>query len=94
MWSGSLGELVIVPTVELPPTTPFTSQVTLVSCVPVTAAAKGCDWPSATLADTGATVTVTVELMVTASEAAFDGSASGLPTMLTVAGEGADAGAV
>jgi len=51
---------VIVPTVELPPATPFTSHVTLVFALPPTVAPNCCVPPSATVTLEGCTVTVTV----------------------------------
>lgn len=51
---------VIVPTAELPPATPFTSQVTPVFELPVTVASNCCVPPSAMVALAGSTVTVTV----------------------------------
>ncbi len=38
VWSGLACEFRIVPTVVFPPTIPFTSQVTVASCAPVTVA--------------------------------------------------------
>jgi hypothetical protein len=86
----------MVPTVELPPTAPFTSQLTAVLEVPETVALNCCDWVACTVAlvgvietDTegGGAVTVTVALAETAG-----------CTMLcavTVTGpEGADVGVV
>src|SRR5580698_7757496 len=52
--------LVMVPTVALPPVTPFTCQVTAVSLVLVTVAVNCCCEPSCTLAVAGETVTVGV----------------------------------
>ena len=63
----------MVPTVELPPTVPFTSQLTAVLEVPETVALNGCDWAACTVAlvgemdtDTegGGAVTETVALAV------------------------------
>ena len=52
--------LVIVPTVAFPPVIPLTAQVTAVFALPDTAAPNVCEAPSATVADTGDTETVTV----------------------------------
>ncbi len=94
VWSGSLGELVTVPTVWSPPTTPLTSQVTLVSGTPLTVALKGCERPSSTLAEVGETLIEMTTLMATATAAALVGSAAGVAVMLTVLGDGAATGAV
>ena len=51
--------VVIVPTVELPPATPFTAQVTVVFEDPVTVALNCCVLPSRTFALAGDTETVT-----------------------------------
>lgn len=47
----------IVPTVELPPDTPLTSQFTFVLLVPVTVAVNCCRAFTTTVAELGATVT-------------------------------------
>jgi len=78
----------------LPPTIPFTSQVALSSCAPVTVAVKGCERPSSTLAEAGETLTETMALIVTATDATLVGSAAGVAVTITVSGEGALAGAV
>ncbi len=91
---GLPAELVTVPTLWSPPTTPLTSQVTLGSCAPLTVAAKICERPNSTVAEGGDTATDIEPLMVTAMEAAFTGSAAGVAVMLTELGAGADAGAV
>jgi hypothetical protein len=92
--SGSVCEFTIVPVVVLPPTVPLTSHVTLLSCDPVTTAWKACVLPSATVAAVGNTDTLTMETMVTDRDVALDGSASGAAVICTVAGDGANAGAV
>jgi hypothetical protein len=51
---------VIVPTVEFPPATLFTSQDTLVFVLPVTVAWKVCGVPAGTIAAVGVTATVTI----------------------------------
>lgn len=84
----------MVPTAELPPTTPLTSQVTVASCAPVTTAAKFSDAPRATVAAVGEIETVIEARIETDTEAVFDGSASGVATIRTVAGDGGTAGAV
>jgi hypothetical protein len=50
----------MVPTVELPPATPFTLQLTAVFEVPVTVAVNCCCPPMVTWAVVGESVTVTV----------------------------------
>ena len=50
-------EVEIVPAVAVPPTVPFTSQVTLLSVGPVTAAENCCDAPAVTVAVVGEIVT-------------------------------------
>jgi hypothetical protein len=55
-------EFVIVPTVELPPAVPLTSQVTLISVAPVTAAVNCCVVPWLTVVVAGVTATFTADL--------------------------------
>ena len=92
--SGSVCEFWMVPTVELPPTIPSTSHVTVVSCDPVTVARSACAAPSPIDAFFGETETRMAGRMETENEAAFDRSASGVAMICTVAGDGASAGAV
>src|SRR2546423_886466 len=89
-------ELDIVPTVELPPVTPLTCQVTAVLLVFCTVAVNCCVPPAPTVADTGEIVTLTtaVGVMVTCAEADFVGSACDTAVTATVAGFGTTAGAV
>ena len=72
---------------------PLTSHVTVVSCAPVTTARNACVPASGTVAADGDTETLTVEIIVTGTEAAFEGSASGVAVICTVAGDGANVGA-
>src|SRR5438046_2577762 len=51
----------MVPTVALPPATPFTVHATAVLLVPVTVAVNGCVSPSRTLVVLGATDTATCD---------------------------------
>jgi hypothetical protein len=92
--SGSVCEFTIVPIVVLPPTMPLTSQVTVVSCAPVTTAWNACALPRATVAEDGDTVTLTIEITLTATAVAFDASANGVAVICTVGGAGANEGAV
>jgi len=84
----------MMPIVELPPTIPLTSHVTVVSRAPVTTACNACAAPSPIDAFAGETETRIAGRMETENEAAFDRSASGVAMICTVAGEGASAGAV
>jgi hypothetical protein len=86
----------IVPTVEFPPVTLFTSQVTAVFDVPVTVAVNCCVPFAATVAGEGETVTVTIvgETIATAADAAFVESACDTAVTVTVLGFGTFAGAV
>jgi len=92
--SGSVCEFTIVPTVLSPPTIPLTSHVTVASCAPVTTAWNACVLPSAIVAAGGDTETLTVETIVTDTAVAFEGSASGVAVICTVAGAGGNEGAV
>lgn len=91
--SGAVCEFWINPTYALPPTIPSTSQVTVVSCTPATVAWNACEAPSATAADDGKMDTLTAGIMETETEAVFDGSACGVATICTVAGDGGCKGA-
>jgi hypothetical protein len=84
----------MVPIVGLPPTTPFTSQVTAVSCAPVTVACNACTLPSGTFAEGGEIEMTAAGRIERENDAAFDGSASGVATIRTLAGDGGVAGAV
>jgi hypothetical protein len=92
--SGSVCEFTTVPTVLSPPTIPLTSHVTVASCAPVTTAWNACVLPSAIVAADGDTETLTVETIVTDTAVAFEGSASGVAVICTVAGVGGNVGAV
>jgi len=87
------GPFVTVPKVEFPPTIPFTSQVTEVSCEPETCAVNDCVAPSAMVAVDGFTLTLIGPRMVTAMDADLAGSAAGVAVMATVFGDGGTAGA-
>src|SRR5437764_207988 len=80
-------ELDIVPTVALPPLTPFTCQVTAVLLVFCTVAVNCCVPPAPTVADAGEIVTRTavVGVVVTAAEADFVGTACDAAVTVTVA---------
>ena len=91
---GLVCEFRIVPAVALPPTAPFTDHVTVESCAPVTVACNATVPPSATVAAVGDTETPNTGTMETEIETAFDGSACGVATMFTIAGDGASEGAV
>jgi len=69
------------PTAALPFAIPFTDQVTVVSDVPATIAAKDMRWPVAVVAEGGATFTVTLLVMV----AEADSPLAPLVTELAVA---------
>jgi hypothetical protein len=90
---GETCEFKIVPTVAFPSTTPFTSQVTVVSTAPVTTAWKFCVLPSSTEADGGVTATFITAATEIESEAAFVGSATGVATIFKFADDGGIAGA-
>jgi hypothetical protein len=92
--SGPVGEFTIIPTIGLPPTTPLTSHVTAVFCVPVTVAWNACVAPSGTAAAEGKIEMPITGMMETETEVAFDGSACGVAMTRTVGGDGASAGAV
>jgi hypothetical protein len=85
----------IVPTVELPPFTPFTFQVIPVLTALVTVAVNCLVCPVWTIADTGDTDMETgVGLIVTVAEANAVGSFAIFTVTLTSLGEGGAAGAV
>jgi hypothetical protein len=92
--SGAVGEFRINPTVELPPTIPLTSHVTAAFCAPVTVACNAWAAPSGTAAAEGEIETPITARMETETEVAFDGSACGVAMICTVAGDGANDGAV
>lgn len=87
----------IVPTVELPPLTPLTRQVTALLAVPLTVAANVCVADVDTVANDGVTATVMgggVAEIVTDAVANWVGSAADTALTVTVAGDGTLAGAV
>jgi hypothetical protein len=85
---------VIVPTNELPPTTPFTSQMTLWFSEPPTVALNTCVDSISTLGVFGEIDTIITALMVREGDAPFDGSATLCALMKTVGFAGAMTGAV
>jgi hypothetical protein len=84
---------VTVPSVEFPPTTPFTSHLTFAFPLPLTCAVKSCVDERGTLAEPGVTTTVNGGVIVTFIVAGRDGSAVGVAVSVTTLGTGADAGA-
>ena len=86
----------MVPTVELPPVTPFTDQVTAVLVVPVTVAAYCTMVPVGVEESVGATLTVAFAagaVIVTIAEPEGKDSAELVAVTVTVAGLGTEAGA-
>jgi hypothetical protein len=84
----------IVPTVELPPVTPLTCQVTAVFDELATVAVKACEPVAVTVAVPGMTETEIAGTRVTCAEPDLLVSAAATAVTLTVAGEGTIAGAV
>src|SRR6185437_2888281 len=84
----------IVPSVELPPATPLTLQMTAVLLSPVTLAAKFWVAPRSTVAVAGLTVTATVCVRVTVAEAWTAGSWTLATPMVTWLKPWKEAGAV
>ena len=87
----------MVPTVELPPTMPFTLQVTAWLVVRITWAVNCCVLPRGRLRFRGNTVTNTPlggALTVTAAEPDWVGSATLMALTVTLADEGTVVGAV
>jgi hypothetical protein len=84
----------IMPTVAFPPATLLTLQVTVVLEDPLTVAMNVWVMPVCTLAVIGVIDTMTGVVMVTCAEADFVGSAADVADTVTVAGVGADTGAV
>jgi hypothetical protein len=91
---GEICEFKIEPTVVFPPTTPFTSHVTVVSAAPVTTAWKFCVVPRSTDAAGGVIVTLITGATVIGKEVTFVGSASGAAMILKFGGSCGIAGAV
>ena len=84
-----------MPTVALPPLTPFTCQVTAVLLVLLTVAVNAWGVATCTLAVGGATVTVIGGgVTVTVADPDLVGSATDTAVTVTVAGDGTFAGAV
>ena len=86
--------LMMVPTVELPPGIPFTSQTIAVVAAGQNEAVKFCVEPSATFADVGDIEFVPEQAMVTLALADFEGSATLVTVTVTVGGVGVAEGAV
>ena len=86
--------LMMVPTVELPPGIPFTSQTIAVLAAGQNEAVKFCVEPSATFAEVGDMEFVPAQVMVTLALADFEVSATLATVTVTVGGVGSDAGAV
>ena len=86
--------LMMVPTVELPPKIPFTSQTIAVLAAGQNEAVKFCVEPSATFAEVGDMEFVPEQAMVTLALADFEVSATLVTVTVIVGGVGSDAGAV
>lgn len=85
---------VTVPTPALPPTIPFTSQVTAVPGATHRVAVNDCDCPSTTLAAAGEIELGAAHVIVTTAEADFEVSATLVAVTFTVGGDGGALGAV
>ena len=83
----------IVPTIALPATTPFTSQVIAVPEGRQNDAENDCELPNATLAAAGETEFVAEHATVTLALANFEGSARLVAATLTIGGVGGTSGA-
>jgi hypothetical protein len=86
--------VVIVPSVELPPAIPFTSQVMLWPAERQNAAEKLCVWPSATLAEEGEIALEAPQVIVTLALPDLEVSSVLVAVTVTVAGDGGADGAV
>ncbi len=86
--------MLIPPTVEFPPVTPPTRQITALFVVPVTLGVNVSMAPVVTFATVGVMETCTRERTVTTAEPEAVASATLVAVTVTVAGEGATAGAV
>jgi hypothetical protein len=84
----------IVPTVVLPPTAPFTSQVIVEPAAAQKDAVKDCELPSETLAFAGEMEFVAEHAIVTLALADFELSAILVTVTLTVGRDGGCDGAV
>ena len=82
-----------MPSAELPPIIPFTSQVTLVWLVPATIAEKSVTPLRGTLTAVGEMVMLIAVLICRVIDANFDGSAAGVAVIVTLFGDGAIGGA-
>ena len=85
--------LAMVPSVELPPETPLTSQEIAPPVAPQKDAVKVCDWASETLAEGGASE-FAEQVTVTLAVPDLVASATLVAAMVTVAGDGGTEGAV
>jgi len=86
--------LMMVPTVELPPGIPFTSQTIAAVAAGQNEAAKFCVEPSATFAEVGDMEFAPAHAMVTLAFADFEVSARLVTVTVTVGGVGVAEGAV
>ncbi len=86
--------MLIVPTVVLPPTMPFTLHVTEALVVPVTEGVNCWVWPVRRVTELGDTVTPTTARIVTGVVSDLVGSATLVAVTFTVDGLGTMAGAV
>src|SRR5580704_9310447 len=84
----------MVPDNALPPATPLTSHVTVVSRAPVTVACNACVAPTSNDAVVGEIVTLTTATIVTVIETALAGSACGVAVSCTGPETGGSGGAV
>jgi hypothetical protein len=85
---------VSVPTEELPPAIPFTSQASVDPAGTHSEAVNVCDAPSSTLAEVGEIESVAAHVTVTVALPDFVPSAALVAVTVTVAGEGGAFGAV
>ena len=86
--------LMMVPTVELPPGIPFTSQTIAAVAAGQNDAVKFCVEPSATFAEVGDMEVAPEQAMVTLALADFEVSATLVTVTVTVGGVGVTEGAV
>ena len=86
--------LMMVPTVELPPGIPFTSQTIAAVAAGQNEAVKLCVEPSVTFAEVGDMEFEPEQAMVTLALADFEASATLVTVMVTVGGVGVAEGAV
>ena len=83
----------ILPTVELPPTIPFTSHAMEAPAARQSKAVKACICARETVTAEGEMVFVAEHVMVALAVADLEGSATLVTVTLTVEGEGGSAGA-